>query len=72
MSRNQRPRARVCVANGECKEQGNAAPSMVTDAITRYHLEDDSNNPELTQAVKESAGTLYAGDPCFLTSTHFT
>ena len=64
---------RVCVANGECKEQGsNAAPSMVADAITRYRLEDDSNDPELVQAIKESAGTLYGGDCCFKTCTRFT
>ena len=44
---------------------------MVADAITRYRLEDDSNNPELAQALKESAGTLYAGDRCFLTCTWF-
>ena len=44
---------------------------MVTDAITRYRLKDDSNNPELAQAVKESAGTLYAGDRCFLTCMQF-
>jgi hypothetical protein len=42
---------------------------MVADAITRYRLEDDSDNPELVQAIKESAGTLYGGDCCFLTRT---
>ena len=61
----------VCVSNGECKRQGNAAPSMVADAIIRYRLEDDSNNPELVQAIKESAGSLYAGDCCFLTCMRF-
>ena len=43
---------------------------MVADAITRYRLEDDSNNPELVQAIKEAAGTLYGGDRCFLTCMH--
>lgn len=52
----------TCMANRECKEEGNAAPSMVADAITRYHLYDDSKNPELVQGIKDSAGTLYAGD----------
>jgi len=40
--------------------KGLAAPSMVADAITRYRLEDDSKDPELVQAIKDSAGTLYA------------
>ena len=44
---------------------------MVTDAITRNRLDDDSNNPELAQAIKESAGTLYAGDHCFLVCKRF-
>lgn len=45
--------------------KGLAAPSMVTDAITRYHLEDDSKDPELAQAIKDSAGSLYAGNFLF-------
>lgn len=32
---------------------------MVTDAIMRYSLHDDSKDPELVQAIKESAGTVY-------------
>ena len=44
---------------------------MVADAIIRYRLEDDSNNPELVQAIKEAAGTLYGGDRFFLTCTRF-
>lgn len=35
---------------------------MVADAIVRYRLEDDSKDPDLVQAIKYSAGTLYAGD----------
>lgn len=53
------------VANAEFKEEGSAAPCMVADAISRYHLNDDSKNPELVDAVKHSAGTLYAGDHPF-------
>ena len=44
---------------------------MVADAITRYRLEDDSNNPELVQDIKEAAGTLYGGDRCFITCMRF-
>ncbi|KAF8840002.1 cytochrome P450 [Paxillus ammoniavirescens] len=40
--------------------QGTARPSMVADAITRYHLNDESKDPELVQAIKDSAATLYA------------
>lgn len=35
---------------------------MVADAINRYRLNDVSSDPELAQAVKNSAGTLYSGD----------
>ena len=35
---------------------------MVADTIIRHRLDDDSKDPELVQAIKESAGTLYAGD----------
>ncbi|KAG8215888.1 cytochrome P450 [Butyriboletus roseoflavus] len=41
-------------------EEGDPTPSMVADAITRYRLDDDSEYPELVQATKDSAGTLYA------------
>jgi len=41
-------------------EEGNATPSMVADAIVRYRLNNNSSDPELVQAVKDSAGTLYA------------
>lgn len=49
-------------ANGRLgfQEQGNAAPSMVANAIIRYRLDDDSKDQELVQAIKDSAGTLYA------------
>lgn len=40
---------------------------MVADAITRYHLDGDSEHPELVQATKDSAGTLYAGGRYLLT-----
>ncbi|KAF8452275.1 cytochrome P450 [Boletus edulis BED1] len=50
-------------------EQGDTTPSMVADAIIRHRLEDDSNNPELVQAIKESAGTLYAAS---VETTHAT
>jgi len=40
--------------------EGDATHSMVSDAITRYRLDDDSSDPELVKAVKSSAGTLYA------------
>lgn len=36
---------------------------MVADAILRYRLDNDSNNPELVLAIKQSAGTMYAGNP---------
>ena len=55
------------MANVQCKEEGTAAPSMVADAITRYHLDGDSEHPELVQATKDSAGTLYAGGRYLLT-----
>lgn len=35
---------------------------MVSDAIVRYRLDDDSNNPEVVQAIKDSARTLYSGN----------
>lgn len=35
---------------------------MVADAITRYRLYDDVKDPDLVQAIKYSAGMLYAGD----------
>ena len=35
---------------------------MVADAITRHDLVDDFKDPELVQAIKDSAATLYAGD----------
>ncbi|KAG9312746.1 cytochrome P450 [Chiua virens] len=40
--------------------EGNAPPSMVADAIARYQLYDDSKDPDLVQAIKDSAGSLYA------------
>ncbi|KIJ19369.1 hypothetical protein PAXINDRAFT_7852 [Paxillus involutus ATCC 200175] len=42
-------------------DKGTAGPSMVGDAITRYRLNDDSKDPELVQAIKDSAATLYLG-----------
>lgn len=41
---------------------------MVADAIVRYRLDDDSKDPELVQAIKDSAGTLYAGEYHWLLS----
>lgn len=51
-----------CVANNKFKEEGNATPSMVADAITRHRLDNNLSDPEFVQAVKDTAGTLYAGD----------
>ena len=34
---------------------------MVSDAITRYRLDDDSTGPNLVQAIKDSAASLYSG-----------
>ncbi|KAN0081290.1 Cytochrome P450 [Tylopilus felleus] len=50
-------------------EQGTATPSMVADTIIRHRLDDDSKDPELVQAIKESAGTLYAAS---VETTHAT
>ncbi|KIK95876.1 hypothetical protein PAXRUDRAFT_826569 [Paxillus rubicundulus Ve08.2h10] len=40
-------------------DKGTAAPSMVSNAITQYRLNDDSKDPELVEAVRDSAATLY-------------
>jgi len=47
-------------AYGHAKQQV-VVPSMVTDAIIRHGLDDDSKDPELVQAIKDSAGTMCAG-----------
>ncbi|KIJ19363.1 hypothetical protein PAXINDRAFT_166569 [Paxillus involutus ATCC 200175] len=39
--------------------EGTARPSMVAGAIARYRLDDDSKDPHLVQAIKDSAGNLY-------------
>ncbi|KAF8835269.1 cytochrome P450 [Paxillus ammoniavirescens] len=36
-----------------------ARRSMVADAIVKYGLDDDSKNPQLVQAIKDSAAALY-------------
>ncbi|KIJ19362.1 hypothetical protein PAXINDRAFT_7846 [Paxillus involutus ATCC 200175] len=41
-------------------DEGTARPSLVADAITRYRLDNESNDPQLVQAIKDSAATLYA------------
>ncbi|KIK95878.1 hypothetical protein PAXRUDRAFT_139741 [Paxillus rubicundulus Ve08.2h10] len=41
-------------------DKGTARPSMVVNAIIRYRLDDDSKDPQLVQAIKDSAATLYA------------
>ena len=53
---------RVLWVDWRYKEGGNAAPSIAMDAITRYHLDDSSKSPELVQAIKRSAVSLYGGD----------
>ncbi|KIJ67345.1 hypothetical protein HYDPIDRAFT_84029 [Hydnomerulius pinastri MD-312] len=41
-------------------DEGTARPSMVADAITRYRIDEDSKDPGLVQAIKDSAATLFA------------
>ncbi|KAN0101198.1 Cytochrome P450 [Tylopilus felleus] len=56
------------------QEQGTATPSIVADAIIRHRLDDDSKDPELVQAIKESAGTLcrLTASPASVETTHAT
>ncbi|KIJ64539.1 hypothetical protein HYDPIDRAFT_111874 [Hydnomerulius pinastri MD-312] len=41
-------------------DEGTAAPSMVSDALTRYQIDEDSKDPVLVQGIKEAAATVYA------------
>ncbi|KAG0708511.1 cytochrome P450 [Suillus ampliporus] len=36
-------------------------PSMVSDALQRYHILEDAENPEMVTEIKASAATAYAG-----------
>jgi hypothetical protein len=47
------------------KDEGSAVPSMVSDAIVQHGLDDSPDKQELVKAVKDSAGTQYAGNCSF-------
>ncbi|KAG1727776.1 cytochrome P450 [Suillus paluster] len=40
---------------------GSAQTSMVSDALRRYHVLEDADNPEMVMEIKASAATAYAG-----------
>ncbi|KAG1824521.1 cytochrome P450 [Suillus subaureus] len=40
---------------------GSAQASMVSDALERYHISEDTDNPEMVTEIKASAATAYAG-----------
>lgn len=39
---------------------GSAQTSMVSDALERYHISEDTDNPEMVTEIKASAATAYA------------